>query len=644
MAWPNPNEYVEALQNPQQAFGDVDLKAGKVVTNKLGLPRPISGNFATVFEVEGEGRRWAVRCFLREVTDQQQRYAAISDHLRMHALPFMVDFHYLPEGIRIRGKWYPILKMDWSPGTRLDIAIEQHLDNTDRLRALAERWIVLCRSLRHAQIAHGDLQHGNILVTDRDEIKLIDYDGMIVPDVVAMPTHEIGHRHYQHPTRETLNGIAPDNFVAVDSFSEHVIGLSMLAVSIDPSLWSKTGAGEENLLFRDADFRAPDNSRAFELLTTHEDSRIRSIGQMMLEAVYTTSYLEVRPFERNPVETRATQMRSWLVNHIAASLPPSVASTLSPVKPSSWLYDHVEQPKPAPFDFTDEFILHERISAEIEFERSIFSSVRPLRPAFALATALLHYRTYPLVIEKGTLERVYRSLQAQLVDAKTRRKVLSRHIVEADRRYQQAIRTLEATIAELSSALESSRQQEAREVARLERLIEANDLNSLPIEPGRVPGIEAAQIAALASVGVKTATDITPANEAIALFALQGIHYGSPRVDWDRLVEWRGLLEQRIAGEPHISPEDVEVVRVRHVESRLPLEDELKDAEIELSRIKIDSEMHQLTTNLHADLTAVEAEVNGVQHEMTRVAEELSRYDLITLRRLVTKMIALQTV
>jgi hypothetical protein len=596
-----------------------------------------------VFEVEGEERRWAVRCFLREVTDQQQRYAAISHHLRTHALPFMVDFHYLPEGIRIRGKWYPILKMDWTPGTRLDLAIEAHLDNTEKLRQLAERWIALCRSLRYAQIAHGDLQHGNILVTERDEIRLIDYDGMIVPEVIGLPTHEIGHRHYQHPTRETLNGIAPDNFVAVDNFSEHVIGLSMLALSIDPSLWSKTGAGEENLLFRDTDFRAPDKSPAFELLTTHEDARIRSIGQTMLEAVYTTSYLEVRPFERNPIETRATQMRSWLVSHIAANLPPSVASTLSTVKPSSWLYDHVEQPKAAPFDFTDEFILHERISAEIEFERSIFSGIRPLRPVFALATALLHYRTYPIVIEKGTLERVYRSLQTQLDDAKTRRKVLSRHIVEADRRYQQAIRVLEGTIIDLRGELEGSRQQEAREVARLERLLASTttDLTQLPIEPGRVPGIEAAQIAALASVGVKTAADITPANESIALFALQGIHYGSPRVDWDRLVEWRGLIEQR---DPSITADDVQNVRERYDEARRSGEEELKEAEIELSRIKIDSEIVQLTTNLHADLSAVEAEVSSLQHEITRVAEELSRYELITLRRLVTKMIALQAV
>jgi hypothetical protein len=533
--------------------------------------------------------------------------------------------------------------MDWTPGTRLDTAIEQHLDNTDKLRQLAERWIALCRSLRHAQIAHGDLQHGNILVTERDEIKLIDYDGMIVPNVVGLKTNEIGHRHYQHPTRETLNGIAPDNFVAVDNFSTHVIGMSLLALSLDPSLWGKTGAGEENLLFRDTDYRAPDKSAAFELLTTHEDPRLRSIGQMMLEAVYTTSYLEVRPLERNPVETRATQVRSWLVSHLASTLPPSVVTSLSPVKQSSWLYDHVEQPKPAPFDFTDEFVLHERISAEIEFERSIFSAIRPLRSPYALVMALIHYRTYPLVIEKGNLERVCRSLEAQLVDAKTRRKVLSRHIVEADRRYQQAIRTLEATVADLTSTLEVSRQQEAREVARLERLIGATDLTRQPIEPGRVPGIEAAQIAALAAVGVRTAADITTANESVALHALQGIQYGSPRVDWDRLIEWRGLLEQR-PSTPHISPADVQNVRERYAEMRQPLEEELKDAEIELGRIKIDSEIVQLTTNLHADLNAVEAEVSSLQHDITRVSDELSRYDLITLRRLLVKMLALQMV
>src|SRR5262249_46022568 len=158
------------------------------------------------------------------------------------------------------------------------------LKDVSILRHLGEQWLSLCHALHEAEIAHGDLQHGNILVTDAEEIKLIDYDGMIVPNVVGLENHEIGHRHYQHPTRETENGITPENFGAIDNFSSIVIGVSLLALSVDPSLWAKTQAGEENLLFRDTDFRAPEKSATFDLLLHHADQHLRAIGQMMLEA------------------------------------------------------------------------------------------------------------------------------------------------------------------------------------------------------------------------------------------------------------------------------------------------------------------------------------------------------------------------
>src|SRR5690606_3454350 len=103
-----------------------------------------------------------------------------------------------------------------------------------------------------------------------DEIKLIDYDGMIVPDVVGLDTHEIGHRHYQHPTRNSDDGISAANFRSVDNFSCHVIGLSLIALAMDTSLWKATQAGEENLLFRDVDYRSPDTSKTFARLAQHE--------------------------------------------------------------------------------------------------------------------------------------------------------------------------------------------------------------------------------------------------------------------------------------------------------------------------------------------------------------------------------------
>ena len=647
MAWPNPNEYVEALQNPQQAFGDADLRGAKVITNRLGLPRPISGNFATVFEVQGATCRWAVRCFLREVTNQQQRYAAISDHLKQHALPCMVNFEYLPEGIRIRGKWYPILKMDWTPGTRLDTYIEQHLNDSLKLRQLAEHWLVLCRALEQAHIAHGDLQHGNILVTDHDEIKLIDYDGMSLPSVIGLANGEIGHRHYQHPTRQTDKGLTLDNYQSIDHFSCHVIGLSLAALAMDGSLWERAGAGEENLLFRDSDYRAPQTSPVFDMLASHEDPRVRTIAQMMLEAVAAPNYLDVPPFEHLPPDTRLSQVKSWLIERIATGLPsisqslPLPTTLLPDVKPKSWVFDHVEAPKNAQLDFADEFITYERLRAEVEFDQSVIQAARFVFPAFALITFLLRYRSYPLVIEKTHFAQATRTLSQQLIEAKTRRKTLSRLIVEADRRYQQEVRTLEALIAQLANDLVTSQQQQSREIARLERALQsaAQELSDQRLEPGRVPGIEAEQIEALAQVGIHSAADIQAKNEVAALHALNALQNGRPHIDWDRLLEWRILLEQRVSPNP-ISPDDIAGVRQRYADIQRDLQAQRADAIHQLDALRTLSSDLQQIQSLRADLAASEADVTTLQQQYNRARRELNRYELISLRQFLLKVLA----
>jgi serine/threonine protein kinase len=253
MAWPNPNEYAEAIQNPKQAFSVPELQHSEVVTNKMGLPRPISGNFATVFEVKSGGTKLAVRCFLREITNQQARYTAISKHLKAQKLSCMVGFEYLQQGIKVKGQWYPILKMDWTEGSRLDLYLEKNIQNPENIRNLAQKWNVLAKQLQQTGIAHGDLQHGNILITAQRDIKLIDYDGVFISEVIGLPSHEIGHRHYQHPSRSSDKNVSLANYKNIDNFSSAIIWFSLYALSIDGSLWQSTKAGEENLLFRDSD-------------------------------------------------------------------------------------------------------------------------------------------------------------------------------------------------------------------------------------------------------------------------------------------------------------------------------------------------------------------------------------------------------
>jgi hypothetical protein len=55
-------------------------------------------------------------------------------------------------------------------------------------------------------IAHGDLQHGNIILVPGKKdnslmLKLIDYDGMFIPPLAGSPKGEVGHAAYQHPER-----------------------------------------------------------------------------------------------------------------------------------------------------------------------------------------------------------------------------------------------------------------------------------------------------------------------------------------------------------------------------------------------------------------------------------------------------------
>ena len=105
MAWPTPQEYNEAIQNPRTAFVDAELRAGQPVLTPLGLPRPITGNFASVYQMVCANQRvWAVRCFLRDFADHQDRSAAISGHLARTQLPYMVDFTFRADGIRIGGR------------------------------------------------------------------------------------------------------------------------------------------------------------------------------------------------------------------------------------------------------------------------------------------------------------------------------------------------------------------------------------------------------------------------------------------------------------------------------------------------------------------------------------------------------------
>jgi hypothetical protein len=231
MPWPTPQDYNEAVQNPRLAFADGELQTGHAELTPLGIPRPISGGFANVYKMRCSSRVWAVRCFIREYKDHQQRYQAINEQLDRARLPYTAGFRFPAKGIRVHGDWYPILKMEWVQGEGLTKFVSANLHRPEALRSLATDIVEMSRSLQGAGIAHGDLQHGNIIIVGH-QIRLIDYDGMYVPSLQGRGSHEVGHPNYQHPARSE-----GDFGAALDNFSVWVLYLSLLALSAQPRLW-----------------------------------------------------------------------------------------------------------------------------------------------------------------------------------------------------------------------------------------------------------------------------------------------------------------------------------------------------------------------------------------------------------------------
>src|SRR2546426_10850319 len=106
MPWPTGHDYQTAMQISRISFRDPDLKAGQPELNQLGMPKPRSGSYAVAFKTHFGGRDYAVRCFLGDSLDRQDRYQQISEFLKTAALSYTVEFSYQREGILVSGKWY----------------------------------------------------------------------------------------------------------------------------------------------------------------------------------------------------------------------------------------------------------------------------------------------------------------------------------------------------------------------------------------------------------------------------------------------------------------------------------------------------------------------------------------------------------
>jgi hypothetical protein len=276
-SFPSAEDYILAVQQPERAFTRPDLaRSSFAVHPLLQVPVPASGTTAVVFKATVEGRPQALRFFTREDASTRQRYTALNAWFAERGLRADVaGCTWIDDAILVDGRRWPMVQMEWVEGSPLDQHVADLVEADDRpaLSTLAGRWRDLVRRAQSARFAHGDLQHGNVLVQGDGQLRLVDFDSSwIAPFAGAAPPSEVGHRNYQ-----------PANRVWgpwMDTFPGLVIYLSLLALARDPGQWSRFNDGE-NLLFRHEDYAPPYRTDAWSQVAQLHDPVVDRLAERL---------------------------------------------------------------------------------------------------------------------------------------------------------------------------------------------------------------------------------------------------------------------------------------------------------------------------------------------------------------------------
>lgn len=271
------------------------FKSAQFLKDSRGRLISYAGGYTVVIPSIVNGEKWAFRCWHVPVKDAKKRYSLISDAIHNARLPYFCSFEYAENGLLVKGESLPITKMKWVEGMNMKNYICAHYQEQEKIKGLAKSFLYMVSCLHAKKIAHGDLQHGNILVSDADQLYLVDYDSMYVPDMGDnFPDIITGLIDYQHPARKK-NRLASDR---LDYFSELIIYTSLLGIAERPDFVSSYNVqNSEGLLFTASDFNSLGTSKIYGELTALKNSEIDTCLTILKEYLAAKDIDELKPME-----------------------------------------------------------------------------------------------------------------------------------------------------------------------------------------------------------------------------------------------------------------------------------------------------------------------------------------------------------
>lgn len=319
---PGCTEYMTSIETPQ-LIKAAELRGGKVVT-KNGKPLRYAGGFCVVFPYEeSTGKKVAVRCWTAHVPDADRRSRQISQCLPKSGLPYFVGFDYVEQGLATQLGVFPIIIMDWVNATPLKDYLQKNIKNSSAIKILADEFLKMTNNLHRLSFSHGDLQHGNIMVTSTGQLFLVDYDSMFVPGLEGVTDEIKGLAGYQHPGRARLKYLSPKS----DYFSELIIYTSLLALAKYPMLWEDFNiADTETLIFAQDDLDNPSGSAIFHLLKS--DGELAECANAIEAALSKSNIEDLLPLNEaiipESVKIVSGLHKKWEPRHVPKLIEPQI--------------------------------------------------------------------------------------------------------------------------------------------------------------------------------------------------------------------------------------------------------------------------------------------------------------------------------
>ena len=315
MQYPNLSEYVKAIANAGDNLAE--LKHLVPVPDEHGEPYRSSGAFAVVFKMKDPktGQFYALKCFTEEQEGRAEAYRKISAELEGVRSGYFTSMRYYERELFVDSSVsseseFPVLLMEWVEGQTMENYIAKYYQDSYKMGLLCHLFCKMASWLRSQPFAHGDIKPDNIIVGEKGELTLIDYDGMFVPSMAGQSSPTLGTQDFRHPLRK-----AEDFDATIDDFALASIALSLKAITLDPDLLDRFGA-PDRLLFSANDYLDLTTSDAlssiWQLVADQELSKLLSLfllahAEQDLAATSFSLFSTTRP-EEPVIEVLSTEV------------------------------------------------------------------------------------------------------------------------------------------------------------------------------------------------------------------------------------------------------------------------------------------------------------------------------------------------